>query len=70
MTASRTIDAIIELITHFSVPEVIYSYKGPQFTSLAFNKFCKEWGILHITSPPYMPLSNGIAESAVKEMKN
>ena len=68
-TTPQTIDAIVDLVTHFSVPEVIYSDGGPQFTSDLFSEFCKKWGIRHVTSSPYMPRSNGIAESAVKEMK-
>ena len=34
-----------------------------------FEDFCKEWGIKHVSSSPYMPRSNGIPEECVKEMK-
>ena len=69
-TAQQVIDATIHLITLFSVPEVIYSDGGPQFLENGkFNDFCKSWGIRHVTSSPYMPRSNGIAEECVKEMK-
>ena len=67
---SKVVTATLELIQHFSIPEVIYSDGGPQFIQEgAFDVFCKEWGIRHILSSPYMPRSNGIAESGVKEMK-
>ena len=67
---SKVIAATLELIQHFSIPEVIYSDGGPQFLQDGdFDTFCKEWGIRHILSSPYMPRSNGVAESCVKEMK-
>ena len=69
-TTQQAITATIDLITHFSVPEIIYTDGGPQFLQDgAFDKFCQEWGIRHILSSPYMPRSNGHAEAAVKQMK-
>jgi hypothetical protein len=48
----------------------LYSDGGPQFVKDGeLYKFCEEWGIRHIRSSPYMPRSNGVAESGVKEMK-
>ena len=67
---SKVITATLELIQHFSIPEIIYSDGGPQFLQEGeFDVFCREWGIRHILSSPYMPRSNGVAESCVKEMK-
>ena len=67
---SQVIDATINLITHFSIPEAIYTDGGPQFLKDGqFAAFCKDWGIQHVQSSPYMPRSNGIAEVNVKEMK-
>ena len=61
-TSQQVVDSTVELITQFSVPEVIYSDGGPQFVQNGkFSKFCKEWGIKHVTSFPYMSRSNGIA---------
>ena len=69
-TTKQVINATIDLITHFSIPEIIYSDGGPQFIQDGeFDVFCKEWGIRHILSSPYMPRSNGHAEAAVKQMK-
>ena len=69
-TTQQVIDATAKLITMFSIPEVIYSDGGPQFIENGkFADFCKQWGIRHITSSPYMSRSNGIAEECVKEMK-
>ena len=69
-TTTQVIEATIELMTHFSIPEIIYSDGGSQFReNSAFDDFCKTWGIRHILSSPYMPRSNGVAEAAVKQMK-
>jgi hypothetical protein len=45
-----------------------YSDGGPQFRD-EFDDFCTKWSIKHIKSSPHYPQSNGVAESAVKEMK-
>jgi hypothetical protein len=67
---NQVISAVAEIITYFSIPETIYSDGGPQFLKNgAFDIFCKEWGIKHVLSSPYMPRSNGHAEAAVKQMK-
>ena len=45
----QVIDATVELITYFSIPEIIYSDGGPQFWQEgAFDVFCKEWGIKQV----------------------
>lgn len=46
------------------------SDKGPQSTSSKFLEFCKVNGIQHLTSPPFNPLTNGLAENVVKSFKN
>jgi hypothetical protein len=67
---AQVINHTIQLFENFSVPVTIYSDGGPQFKENGeFDKFCKEWGIEHVTSSPYMSRSNGVAEEAVKEMK-
>ena len=52
----------------FGYPRVLRSDNGPQFRS-DFTLFCKENGIHHETSSPYNPMSNGLAEAAVKSVK-
>ena len=49
-------------------PMVIRSDNGPQFRS-EFKAYCAENNILHETSSPYNPRSNGLAESGVKIVK-
>ena len=52
----------------FGWPERIRSDNGPQYRS-EFDEFCAEHSIVHENSSPYFPQSNGLAESAVKQMK-
>jgi hypothetical protein len=68
-------DHLKQLFATFSIPVTIYSDGGPQFLEgetidkFEFGKFCKDWGVEHVTSSPHHHQSNGIAEEAVKEMK-
>ena len=60
------------LRAHFcrtGVPDKIWSDQGPQFSSLLFREFAKQWRFQHITSSPRYPQSNGKAEATVKSMK-
>jgi hypothetical protein len=50
------------------MPVTIYSGGGPQLKD-KFDNFCKRWSIKQVKSIPHYPQSNGVAESAVKEMK-
>jgi hypothetical protein len=61
-------DYITLFISNYSALVTIYSDGGPQFKD-EFVDFCKRWSINHVKSSPHYPQSNGIAESAVKEMK-
>ena len=53
----------------FGVPEQLSSDGGPEYTSDAFQKFLKTWGVKHRLSSAYHPQSNGRAEVTVKAMK-
>jgi hypothetical protein len=67
-TTKQVTDYITLFISNYSVPVMIYSDGGPQYKD-AFDDFCKRWSINHVKSSPHYPQSNGVAESAVKEMK-
>lgn len=59
-----------EIFCTFGFPEIIVSDNGPQLTSQEFKDYCKKHGILHITSSPYHPRSNGLAERFVRTFKS
>ena len=69
---SLTTTAIVKILDiwflEYGYPAVIISDNGPQFRT-EFQDFCKSKHINHLTSSPYNPRSNGLAESAVKQAK-
>ena len=52
----------------FGFPKIIRTDGGPQFRS-EFLEFCRASGIQKELTSPYNPQANGLAESAVKQMK-
>ena len=54
--------------TH-GLPLKIVTDNGPSFTSDEFKRFVKGNGIKHVTSAPYHPSTNGLAERAVQTVK-
>lgn len=62
MTTDKTIKALVQMFTRWGVPETIQSDNGPQFISREWKNFCKEYGINHVTAPPYWPQANGQIE--------
>jgi hypothetical protein len=73
-TSTATSEATTELLRQSfatnGLPDVIVSDNGSCFTSDEFQKFMTLNGIKHITSAPYHPSTNGLAERAVQTFKN
>ena len=61
---------MLYLLPQFSLPETIATDNGTQFTSQDVSLFLKSKRIVHITSAPYHPATNGLAEKAVLTFKN
>ncbi|RWS19709.1 uncharacterized protein B4U80_11281, partial [Leptotrombidium deliense] len=59
-----------EVVTKFGAPLVLISDRGTCFTSFETYEYFEKKGITHSTSPPYFPESNGLAERAVKTLKD
>ena len=54
----------------YGLSDQIVSDNGPSFTAQEFKIFCSANGIEHITSSPYHPATNGLAERAVGIFKS
>ena len=69
-TSNATIEKLQSVFTIHGLPEVIVSNNGTAFTSEEFKEFIQKNGIRHLTSAPYHPASNGLAERAVQTLKS
>lgn len=65
----NTIQKLRDCFARFGLPNTIISDNGTQFVSEEFKTFCKNNGIVHLTSAPYHPSTNGAAENSVKSFK-
>ena len=73
LTTTKSNTVIKKLKAHFSrygSPSVLISDSAAQFVCQEFNKFTQSWDIEHRTSSPTHAKSNGMAELAVKSVKN
>ncbi len=68
-TVSKTIEHLRQMFAMYGLPEQVVSDNGPQFTSEEFAEFLKQNGVKHITSAPYHPSTNGLAERFVQSLK-
>lgn len=65
MTCTTTVKVINNLEVIFSrhgLPTTIKSDNGPQFRSEEFQEYCKQNGIVHLTTTPKWPQANGEVE--------
>ena len=68
-TAKDVVNHAKSVFSRHGIPEVVVSDNGPQYSSLEFANFAKEYGFQHITSSPRYPQVNGEAERAVQTVK-
>ena len=64
-----TIQKLRSIFAAYGLPEMLVSDNGTSFTSSEFQEFVKRNGVRHITTAPYHPSSNGLAERAVQVFK-
>ena len=69
-TSEKTIEVLQKLFARYGIPAQLVSDNGSQFTSEEFQRFLKRNGIKHITSAPYHPATNGLAERCVGSFKS
>ena len=68
-SAEVTIEKIRATFATLGLPQILVTDNGPQFTSVQFAQFTKNNGIKHVTSSPYHPSTNGLAERTVQTFK-
>ncbi|XP_037954661.1 uncharacterized protein K02A2.6-like [Teleopsis dalmanni] len=68
-TSTDAVKAFTSIFAIVGLPETLVSANGPQFTSLQFKKFCLKNGIQHVTTAPFHPASNGLADRFVRTFK-
>lgn len=68
-TASFVIEELRSTFARYGMPEMIVTDNGSCFKSKEFEQFLLSNGIKHVTSAPYHPASNGLAERAVQILK-
>ena len=65
-----TIQKLRTIFAVHGLPETLVSDNASCFTSAEFKQFLDKNGIRHITSAPYHPATNGLAERAVQTFKD
>ena len=68
-TSTAIIHYLRQLFAQFGIPETIVSDNGTQFVSVEFKELCRLNGIRHVQTALYHPSSNGLAECAVRVVK-
>ena len=69
ITSANTIEKLHMVFATHGLPRKVVTDNGPSFTSEEFRTFVSKNGITHITTAPYHPSSNGLAERAVQTVK-
>ena len=68
-TSATVVEELRPLFAQFGLPETVVTNNGPCFVGAEFEEFLSSNGIKHITSAPYHPSSNGLAERSVQIVK-
>ncbi|XP_054279908.1 uncharacterized protein K02A2.6-like [Macrosteles quadrilineatus] len=68
-TSTWTVQELQKIFSTFGFPHILVSDNGRQFVSQEFKNFMNECGIIHRTTAPYHPNSNGQAERYVQTVK-
>ena len=68
-TFSAIITALHGVFAQFGLSSIIVTDNAQNFTIAEFESFLSQNGIKHLSSPPYHPSSNGLAERAIQSFK-
>lgn len=70
ITSDATIEKLQGSFAIHGLPDTLVTDNGPSFKSECFAQFTAANGITHLTSAPFHPASNGLAERTVQTFKN
>ena len=65
-TTQKTLEQLRIMFATHGIPETCVTDNATYFKSEEFGEFMNFNGILHITSAPYHPATNGLAERGVQ----
>ena len=68
-TSHEVVLRLKSVFARHGIPQEVFSDNGPQYSSMEFSDFAKEYKFVHTTSSPKFPQSNGEAERAVRTIK-
>jgi transposase InsO family protein len=68
-TSATIITHLKSIFARHGIPKIFISDNGTQYVSQLFKEFVSKWDICHVTSSPYHPKSNGLAERSVQTVK-
>lgn len=68
-TANSVINHLKSIFSRHGIPNIFMSDNGPQYSGYAFQEFARQYKFEHRTSSPKYPQSNGLAERAVRTVK-
>ena len=69
ITSSQTIAKLKIIFDTHGLPKKIVTDNGSSFVSQEFKEFMLQYGILHTTSAPYHPSTNGLVKRVVQTFK-
>ena len=68
-TSAITTNKMKMTFSSLGLPQILVTDNGPAFSSQEFATFIKANGMKHVTSIPYHPASNGLAEKPIQTFK-
>lgn len=68
-SSQGTIEKLRQSFSVHGLPQMLVSDNATCFTSAEFAEFMRRNGVKHVTSAPFHPSSNGLAERAVQTFK-
>ena len=69
-TSTSVINAMKSVFSRHGIPHTVISNNRPQYDSVEMKQFASTYGFNHVTSSPYYPQSNDLAERMVKTVKS